>query len=315
MMEQVVIGIDVSKGKLDVAILPSGEQFTISNDQSGIARLVQRLKSLKPNRVVLEATGKLERLAASELVGAGLPVAVVNPGRVRHYAKARGKRAKTDPLDARLIAEFAQDLPPELYRLPDADTQALAALCQRRNQLLEMQQMENNRLERADPATRKSIKAVLRMLQRELEQVEQEVERRIKNSAVWQTKRELLASMKGIGVTSCSTLLAWLPELGQCSRQRICALVGVAPYDDDSGEWHGRCHIAGGRAVVRRVLYMATLSAVHHNPVFKAYYQRLLDRGVEPKSALIAALRKMLTILNAMIRDSTPWRPPCASPV
>jgi len=314
MVERVVVGIDVSKAKLDVAILPSGEQFTVSNDQSGIARLVQRLRPLQPDRVVLEATGKLERLAVSELISAELPVAVVNPGRVRHYAKARGKRAKSDPLDARLIAEFTQDLPPELYPLPDADTQALAGLCQRRNQLLEMQQMENNRLERADPATCKSIKAVLRMLQRALEEVEQEIERRIKNSPVWQAKRELLASMKGIGVTSCSALLAWLPELGQFSRQRICALAGVAPYDDDSGERHGRRQIAGGRAVVRRVLYMATLSAVHHNPVLKAYYQRLLERGVKPKSALIAALRKMLTILNAMIRDNTPWRPPCPTP-
>jgi len=314
MAEQVVVGIDVSKAKLDVALLPSGELFTVSNDRRGIGQLVQRLKSLAPNRVVLEATGKLERLAVSELAAAGLPVAVVNPGRVRHYAKARGKRAKTDPIDARLIAEFAQDLAPEFHPLPDAETQALAGLCQRRNQLLEMQQMENNRLERADAATCKSIKAVLRTLERELEQVDQDIDRSIRNSPIWQAKRELLATMKGIGATSCSALLAWLPELGQFSRQRICALVGVAPYDDDSGEWHGRRQIAGGRAVVRRVLYMATLSAVRHNPVLRAYYQRLLERGVKPKAALIAALRKMLTILNAMVRDNTPWRPPCPTP-
>jgi transposase len=311
MAEQVVVGIDVSKAKLDIAVLPSGEQLTVSNDRACIAGLVQRLKPLVPTRVVLEATGKLERLAVVELAGAGLPVVVVNPGRVRHYAKARGQRAKTDPIDARLIAEFARDLAPEFHPLPDADTAALGALCQRRKQLLEMQQMENNRLARCEQATRKSIQATLRFLQRELEQVEQEIERRIKSSPIWQAKCELLASMKGIGANSCCALLAWLPELGQFSRQKICALVGVAPYDDDSGEWHGRRHIAGGRAMVRRVLYMATLSAVRHNHVLHAYYERLLGRGVEPKAALIAALRKMLTILNAMVRDNSPWRPPC----
>jgi transposase len=314
MAEQVVVGIDVSKGKLDIAIWPSGEQFTISNDRTGITRLVQRLKPLVPTRVVLEATGKLERLAVSELAGAGLPVVVVNPGRVRHYVKARGHHAKTDPIDARLIAEFARDLEPEFHPLRDADTEELAALCQRRQQLLEMQQMEKNRLARAERTTRKSIQATLRFLQRELEQVEREIERRIKDSPIWQAKRELLASMKGIGATSCSTLLAWLPELGECSRQKICALVGVAPYDDDSGEWHGRRHIAGGRGAVRRVLYMATLSAVRHNPDLHNYYQRLLSRGVAPKSALIAALRKMVTILNAMVRDNSRWRPLCPTP-
>jgi transposase len=314
MAEQVVVGIDVSKAKLDIAVLPSGERFTVTNDRGGIARLSQRLKPLLPSRVVLEATGKLERLAVSELASAGLPVVVVNPGQVRHYAKARGRRAKSDPIDARLIAEFARDLAPEFHPLPDADTQALAALCQRRHQLLEMQQMETNRLERAERATRKSIKAMLRFLQRELEQVEQEIEHSIKSSPIWQAKRELLASMKGIGEASCSALLAWLPELGHFSRQKICALVGVAPYEDDSGEWHGRRHISGGRAAVRRVLYMATLAAVRHNPVLHDYYQRLLDRGVAPKSALIASLRKMLTILNAMVRDHTPWRPLCVEP-
>jgi transposase len=314
MIEPVVVGIDVSKAKLDIAVLPSGEQLTVSNDRNGITRLVQRLKPLVPTRVVLEATGKLERLAVSELAGAGLAVVVVNPGRVRHYAKARGQRAKTDPIDARLIAEFARDLEPEFHPLPDADTVELAALCQRRHQLLEMQQMETNRLARGEPTTRKSIQATLRFLQRELEQVEREIERRIKDSPIWQAKSELLASMKGIGATSCSALLAWLPELGQCSRQKICALVGVAPYDDDSGEWHGRRHIAGGRAAVRRVLYMATLSAVRHNPDLHAYYQRLRDRGVAPKAALIAALRKILAILNAMLRDNTPWRPLCPTP-
>jgi transposase len=177
-----------------------------------------------------------------------------------------------------------------------------------------MKQMESNRLERVARSSQKSIKAHLRFLERQVEQVEQEIERSIKNSPIWQAKRELLDTMPGIGKVSCSTLLARLPELGQFSRQKICALVGVAPYDDDSGQWHGRRHIAGGRAGVRQVLYMATLTAVTHNPVLRAYYQRLLARGVKQKAALIAALRKMLTILNAMVRDNTPWRPPCPTP-
>jgi transposase len=314
MAEQLVVGIDVSKAKLDVAISPSGEQFTVSNDRLGAGQLVQRLTQLGPLRVVLEATGKLEHLAASELAAAGLPVAVVNPGQVRHYAKARGQRAKTDKIDARLIAEFARDLQPAIHPLPDAQTQALAALCQRRNQLLEMQQMENHRLERAPRASQKSIKAVLRFLDRQVAQVEQELDESIKQSPIWQAKRKLLESVPSIARVSSSTLLARLPELGQFSRQKICALVGVAPYEDDSGEWHGRRHIAGGRAPVRQVLYMAALSAVQYNPVLRDYDQRLLDRRVEKKAALIAVVRKMLTILNAMVRDNTPWTPPCPTP-
>jgi transposase len=195
MVEQVVVGIDVSKAKLDVAVVPSGEQFTVSNDRHGIGELLQRLSPLAPSRVVLEATGKLEQLAVSELAAAGLPVVVVNPAQVRHYAKARGKRAKTDPIDARLIAEFARDLQPELRPLPDAETQALAALCQRRNQLLEMEQMEKSRLQRAPRANQQSIKAMLRFLRRQIEQVEKQIEHSIRNSPLWQAKRELLESM------------------------------------------------------------------------------------------------------------------------
>jgi transposase len=311
MVEQVVVGIDVSKAKLDVAIVPGGEQFTVSNDRHGIGELLRRLSPLAPSRVVLEATGKLEQLAVSELAAAGLPVVVINPAQVRHYAKARGQRAKTDPIDARLIAEFARDLEPELRPLPDAETQALAALCQRRNQLLEMEQMEKSRLPRAPQANQKSIKAMLRFMRRQIEQVEKQIEHSIRNSPLWQAKRELLESMPSIGKVNSSTLLARLPELGQFTRQKICALVGVAPYDDDSGQWHGRRHIGGGRGGVRQVLYMATLSAVRCNPALRTYYQRLLGRGVEPKAALIAVLRKMLTILNAMVRDNTPWRPLC----
>ncbi len=314
MAEEVVVGIDVSKAKLDVAILPSGEQYTVSNDRSGVSQLKQRLLPLAPSRIVVEATGKLERLAVSELGAAGLAVVVVNPGQVRHYAKARAQRAKTDRIDARLIAGFARDLRPEFHPLPDAQTQALAALCHRRNQLMEMLQAENNRLERAEAGIQASIKSVLRTLQRELERVENKIDQSIGNSPMWQAKRELLVTAPGIGGVSCAGLLAWLPEPGHFSRQKISALAGVAPYADDSGESHGERHIGGGRATLRRVLYMATLSAVRFNPVLRAYYQRLLARGLAPKAAMIAALRKMLTILNAMVRDNTPWRPPCPTP-
>jgi transposase len=314
MVEQVVVGIDISKAKLDVAILPGGEQFTVSNEPHGVAQLLQRLQPLGPSRVVLEATGKLERLAVSELAAAGLPVVVVNPGQVRHYAKARAQRAKTDNIDARLIAAFGRDLQPEFHPLPDTETQALAALCQRRNQLMGLAQMESNRLERAPHSTQKSIKTVLRFLQRQIEEIEREIEQSIKHSPIWQAKRKLLESMPGIGHVSCSILLARLPELGLFPRQRICALVGVAPYPDDSGDRHGRRRVAGGRAGVRQVLYMAALTAVRYNPILRTYYHRLLARGIDKKAALIAALRKMLTILNAMLRDNTPWRPPCPEP-
>ena len=228
MAEQVVVGIDVSKAKLDVALLPGGEQFTVSNDRHGIGELLRRVSPLAPSRVVLEATGKLEQPAVSELAAAGLPVVVINPAQVRHYAKARGKWAKTDPIDARLLAEFARDLEPELRPLPDAETQALAALCQRRKQLLEMERMENNRLQRAPRANQKSIKAMLSFLRRQIEQVEKQIEDSIRSSPLWQAKRELLESIPAIGNVNSSTLLARLPELGQFTRQKICALVGVA---------------------------------------------------------------------------------------
>ena len=231
--------------KLDVALLPGGEQFTVSNDRHRIGELLRRVSPLAPSRVVLEATGKLEQLAVSQLAAAGLAVVVINPAQVRHYAKARGKWAKTDPIDARLIAEFARDLEPELRPLPDAETQALAALCRRRNQLLEMEQMEKSRLQRAPRANQKSIKAKLRLVRRQVEQVEQQIEHSIRHSPLWQAKRELLESMPAIGKVNSSTLLARLPELGQFTRQKICALVGVAPYNDDSGQWHGRRHTAG----------------------------------------------------------------------
>lgn len=314
MAEEVVVGIDVSKAKLDVAILPSGEEFSVSNDLAGVTRLKQRLLELAPKRVVLEATGKLERLAVTELGGAGLPVIVVNPRRVRHYAEALGQRAKTDAIDKRVIVAFARDMKDlEVHPLPDAQTQALAALCRRRRQLMQMLEAENSRLERAEAVIQRSIKGLIRSLQRELERVEKKLDQSIRKSPQRQATRELVQTMTGIGEVNGCTVVAWLPELGRCSRQRITALVGIAPYPDQSGESDRRRHIAGGRAELRQSLYMAALSAVRFNPTLRDYYQRLLARGVAKKAATIAALRKMLTILNAMVRDNTPWRPPCPS--
>lgn len=310
-MEQVVVGVDVSQATLEVAVVPGGKQFSVSNDPAGVAQLKARLLELAPSRVVLEATGKLERLAASELGVAGLVVLVVNPAQVRHYAQACGQRAKTDKLDARIIAEFARDLNPEFHPLPDAQTQALAALCRRRTQLLEMLGAESNRLARAEVVIRTSLKATIRTLERELKRVEDQIDQHIRNSPMWQAKAKLLATVKGIGAVSCSVLLSRLPELGQVSRQKICALVGVAPFADDSGDYHGRRHISGGRADLRKVLYMATLTAVRFNPTLRNHYQSLRARGLQPKVALIATLRKLLGILNAMLRDNTPWRTPC----
>ena len=221
MVEQVVVGIDVSKAKLDVALLPGGEQFTVSNDRHGIGELLRRVSPLAPSRVVLEATGKLEQLAVSELAAAGLPVVVINPAQVRHYAKARGKWAKTDPIDARLIAEFARDLEPELRPLPDAETQALAALCQRRNQLLEMEQMEKSRLQRAPRANQKSIQAMLRFVRRQVEQVEKQIEHSIRHSPLWQAKRELLESMPAIGKVNSSTCSPVCPSSGSSRARRF----------------------------------------------------------------------------------------------
>lgn len=304
------IGIDVSKARLDTS-LDDSSAASFSNDEAGIATLVQRLKAQSPALIVLEATGGYERLAAAALAAVALPVAVVNPRQVRDFAKATGRLAKTDRIDAQVLARFAQAIQPAQRAIPDEAAQALAEQLTRRRQLVEMLSAEKVRLKQATgKAVRKGLKDHITWLGKQLHTSEDGLRQVIEASPVWQAKRELLAEVKGVGEVATMTLLALLPELGTLGRKPIAALVGLAPFNRDSGTMRGRRTVWGGRAAVRAVLYMATLSAVRHNPPLKAFYTRLRDRGKLPKVALVAAMRKLLTMLNAMLRDSAHWNPP-----
>jgi transposase len=312
-VEAKYVGIDVSKARLDVAVWPGAESFSVANDPRGIAELVERVTVLAPKAVVLEASGGLEALAASELHAAGLTVAVVNPRQVREFARSLGQLAKTDRLDALVLAQFAQSAHsngrlPELH-LPDAAEADLKALVTRRRQLVAMLVAESNRRERAPKLIRKSIVASIRSLKRSIAQVEQQVREVLAGSPVHQAKATLLTAVPGVGAQLTATLLAELPELGRIGRRQIASLVGVAPHPHESGQFRGRRMIWGGRATVRTTLYMAALSGVRHNPVLRACYQGLRERGKSPKLALVACMRKLLLILNAILRDSASWNP------
>lgn len=302
------VGIDVSKAHLDLAIRPSNETAALANDLAGIDEVVTRLRSLKPALVVLEATGGLERGLVRALVAAALPVIVANPRQVREFARATGQVAKTDRLDARILARFAEVIRPAL-RLPlDPQTEALRALLTRRRQLLDMLTAEKNRLPTAPKRVQKRITAHVTWLTTELARVGEELDEAIRQSPVWREQEDLLRSVPGIGPVLSRTLLAELPELGQLNRKQIAALVGVAPLNRDSGALRGRRTIWGGRATVRAALYMATLVATKWNPVIRAAYQRFRGTGKAPKVALVACMRKLLTILNAMIKQQCAWR-------
>lgn len=304
------IGIDVSKAHLDIALLPSGQGWQESNDEASIARLVEHLKGLAPTLVVLEATGGLEAPLASALGLEKVPTAVVNPRQVRDFAKALGLLAKTDKLDARIIAEFAQRVQPTPRPLPDEQAQELSALLTRRRQLLQMCNAEKNRLGRTSlPALRRDIQEHLDWLQRRLAQLDDDLGSRLRESPLWREKEDLLKGVPGVGPVLSSTLLADLPELGDLSRKQIAALVGVAPVNHDSGSRRGQRHIRGGRAQVRSTLYMATIASTRCNPVIAAFYQRLCGQGKPTKVALVASMHKFLTILNAILRHHTPWNP------
>lgn len=308
-MDQIVVGLDVAKDSLVVHILPSEEAFTVGADESGLATLATRLTPLAPTRVVLEATGGYEVPVAAALAAAGLPVVVVNPRQIRDFARATGTLAKTDALDARIIAQFAAAIRPPVRPLPDADAQRLSALVTRRRQLLEMLGAESHRRRQArDPRLQRRIAAHVTWLERALRDVEAELQAAIRASAVWRERENLLSSVPGIGPVTAQTLLAELPELGHVGRRQIAALVGVAPFACDSGTFRGKRMIRGGRPMLRRVLYMATLTAVRHNPSLAVYYQRLRAAGRPAKVALVAAMRKLLTILNAMVRDHCTWQ-------
>ena len=304
----VVVGIDVAKAYLDVAVRPSGEPFRVPYDTTGITAALARLSQLRPTRIVLEATGGLERALVRALVDAALPVIVVNPRQVRDFAKATGRLAKTDALDAQALAHFAEVIQPTERALPDLPTEELAALLARRRQVLAMQHAEHNRLDRAPAGVQKRIRVHLRWLATELARLDQDLDDRIQQRPVWCEREDLLQSAPGIGPVMSRTVLAELPELGTLNRKQIAALVGVAPFNRDSGRWRGQRTIWGGRASVRRALYMAALVATRWNPTIRAFYQRLRAAGKAPKVALVAAMRKLLTILNAMVHHGTRWQ-------
>jgi transposase len=303
----VFIGIDVSKARLDVAMRPSAEKLSVSNDETGIQAVVQRLNELSPTLIVLEATGGLERSITGALGSAQLPVVVVNPRQVRDFAKATGQLAKTDRIDAEVLARFAEAVRPPLRPLPDELSLELRALIARRRQLIEMMVAERNRLSTASRAVRKRIEAHLRWLEAELERADKDLDQSIRQSPIWQEHEDLLRSVPSIGPVVSRTLLAELPELGRLNRKQIAALVGIAPFNRDSGTFRGRRGIWGGRATVRAVLYMAALVASRRNAVIRVFYKRLRDAGKAPKVALVACMRKLLTILNAMIKHKTRW--------
>ena len=303
----IFVGIDVSQARLDMAVRP-GASFSITHTESAIVTLVQQLRALSPTLIVLEATGGMEIPLTSALATAGLPVVVVNPRQVRDFAKACGHLAKTDALDAQVLAQFAEVMRPQPRPLPDAETRALAALLTRRRQLVEMLTAEKNRLLSAAAPIRKRLRTHITWLERELQHTNTNLAEAIRQSPVWREKDELLQSVPGVGPVVTSTLLASLPELGILTNKQIAALVGVAPLNRDSGTLRGRRTVWGGRAQVRAVLYMSAIVAARFNPVIRVFYQRLCATGKAKKVALTACMRKLLTILNAMLKHRTPWR-------
>jgi transposase len=307
MSSSLYIGIDVAKAQLDVACRPTGRRWTVLHTAGGIAQLVRRLGRLRPTLIVLEATGGLELHGASELAAAALPVAVVNPRQVRHFAQATGQLAKTDALDAAVLAQFAAAVQPVARPLPDAATQILGALVTRRRQLLAMLTAEQNRRSRAPRTLHGEIQLHIQWLEERVATLDADVQQQIRGSAIWREQDDLLQSMPGIGPVVSRTLLAELPELGALDRRAIAALVGVAPLNHESGTWRGRRRIGGGRGHVRAMLYMAAVTAVRCNPAIRPFYQRLRAAGKTVKVALTACMRKMLTILNAIMKHKVPW--------
>jgi transposase len=305
------VGIDVAKAELVVSLLPSAERFTVANDERGVHTLVERLRSTTPRLIVLEATGGYELLAVAALAAATLPVVVVNPRQVRAFAKATGQLAKTDRIDADILARFADVVRPDVRAIADDAAQELEALLTRRRQLLEMLQAERNRtgqvFGKGKRLVKKSLKNHISYLERELRMTDTDLGAMIKASPVWRERDERLQSVPGVGPVLSRTLLADLPELGQLSRREIAKLVGVAPLSRDSGTLRGRRFVQGGRATVRAVLYMAALVATKRNVVIRAFYLRLVAAGKPKKLALVACMRKLLTILNVMVRTAQPW--------
>ena len=306
------VGIDVSKNVLDVHVLPAGEHWQVSNDEAGCVQLIERLKPLgEAVLVVMEATNVFWRMAAAALAGAGLACAVVNPRQVRDFAKSMGKLAKTDALDALVLALFAARIKPPVRALPDAQCQVAAELLSRRAQLMGMRVAEKNRLASASAKkVRKDIEATIAFLEKRLAALDQEIDSWLQSTPIDQSRANLLQSFTGIGQNTARSLLITLPELGSLNGKQIGALAGLAPFAKDSGNKHGERHIAGGRSIVRAALYMPAISAIQHNPVIRALYQRLVQAGKHHYVAITACMRKMLVILNAMLRSNQPWKAP-----
>jgi transposase len=307
--ETIVVGIDVSKDKLDVAVRPGGKAFVVGRDAAGLSALTDKLGKLGAVRIAVEATGGYETVVTAELAAAGLPVVVVNPAQVRAFAQALGRRAKTDPIDAAVIAHFVEATAPELRPLPDAATQLLADLVARRRQIVGMMAAERQRRQRMSARRlQKSIDRLLTALQKELSSLEADIDEAVRGSPAWREKEDLLVSVPGVGKVIGRTLLAETPELGRLDRRQIAALVGLAPWTRQSGRWKGQSRIGGGRASVRTALFMGAMVAKRYNSVLKAFYERLVAAGKKKLVALVAVARKLLTILNAIIKSGKPWQ-------
>ena len=305
----VCVGIDVSKAWLDVNVGAAGEEWRVRNDAAGVAEVVERVGEVQPERIIVEATGGLERAVAVGLAAAGQPVVVENPRQVRDFARATGRLAKTDKIDAGMLARYGAALQPEVRQLPDEQTRELRGLVVRRRQVVKMLTEERNHLAQATPWVRTQAKRLMGVLQRQLAAVDRELVRMIQERREWRTRYKLLCSVPGIGPVTASLLVAALAELGKLNRKQIAALVGVAPHNRDSGSYRGKRSVWGGRAAVRTGLYMATLVATQRNAVIKAFYARLCGAGKPKKVALTACMRKLLTILNQMLRTQSPWNP------
>lgn len=307
-MDAIVVGIDVSKKRLDLHVRPAGSALSYSRDAAGIEALVGTLSELAVQLIAVEATGGFETVVVASLAAAGLPVVVVNPAQVRAFATALGRRAKTDPIDAAVIAHFAAATKPQVRPLPDAATQALADLVARRRQIIQMIVAEGQREKRASPRAKRSITRLLRTMRSELTEIDAEIGETVRGSPIWREKEDLLSSVPGVGPVTARTMLAELPELGSLDRRRIAALAGLAPFTRQSGLWHGHSFIGGGRASVRTALFMAAMTAMRRNPALRAFHHRLRAAGKPKMVALIAVARKLLTILNAILRDKTRWQ-------
>ena len=307
-MDIIAVGIDVSKDRLDVAVRPSGEAFAVERNASGLDRLIERLRQFSPHIVALEATGGFETVVAAALASASLPVVVVNPAQIRAFARALGQRAKTDPIDATVIAHFAEATKPRVRPLPDEATRLLADLVARRRQIIEMIGAEHQREKRMTlPRLKTSIARLVKALEKELASVNTDIDDAVHGSPAWCEKEELLVSVPSVGPVIARTLIAELPELGQLNRKEIAALAGLAPFTRQSGQWRGRSFIGGGRTAVRTALFMGAMVAKQHNPVLKAFFDRLVAAGKPKMVALIAVARKLLTILNAIMRSRQEW--------